>query len=65
MDYEQAKAIRPGDTIRYTVNDGIAEREVTGPVHVFRPPRGRVVFVPVEGELVVHVRIANVERRAE
>ena len=62
MDYENAKAIRPGDVIRYTVGDETVEREVTGEVHVFAPPRGRVVYVPVKGEMVVHVRIEDVKR---
>ena len=62
MDYEKAKAIRPGDVIRYTVDGETVEREVTGKVHVFAPPRGRVVYVPVQGEMVVHVRITDVKR---
>ena len=62
MDYEKAKAIRPGDVIRYTTDGEQVEREVTGGIHVFAPPRGRVVYVPVEGEMIVHVRISDVKR---
>ena len=62
MDYEKAKAIRPGDVIRYTVGGETVEREVTGEIHVFAPPRGRVVYVPVKGETIVHVRIEDVKR---
>lgn len=62
MDYEKAKSIRPGDVIRYTIDGDTVEREVTGEVHVFAPPRGRVVYVPVEGEMIVHVRITDVKR---
>lgn len=62
MDYEAAKAIRPGDVILY--NDGWELREavVTGEVHVFRPPRGRVVYVPIEGAMIVHTKITQVDR---
>ena len=62
MDYEKAKAIKPGDVIRYMVDDETVEREVTGEVHVFAPPRGRVVYVPVQGEMIVHVKISDVKR---
>lgn len=58
MEYEQARLIQPGQRIVYLGEQGERrEAAVTGRVHVFNRRRGRVVFVPVAGELVVHTRI--------
>jgi hypothetical protein len=59
VTYDAARMILPGDVIRYDA-DRVAE--VTGPIHVFKRPRGQVVFVPVRGELVDHTRIDEVRR---
>lgn len=62
MNYEDAKTLTPGDVVTFERGGAVVSEKVTGHVHIFRPPRGRVVFVPVQGELVVHTRIVDVQR---
>lgn len=60
MSYDEARTITPGQVIRYASGSALVEATVTAPIHVFKRDRGRVVFVPVAGELVVHTRIVSV-----
>jgi hypothetical protein len=60
VDYQEATKIQPGDVIDFK-RPGEPEQtaEVTGPVHLF-PTRGRVVFAPVSGGMVVNTHILRV-----
>jgi hypothetical protein len=60
VTYEQAKALQPGDVIEYTDGSfGLHRATVTNPVHPFPFNRGRVVYVPIRGAMIVHTKIVR------